>query len=210
MRPNDPKPAQAKYQRSDREVMSSIRTVSLCGILFSLASSCTAATNGSACAREASDFLAGPNEQTLHSVSGRKDDACWALIGASPGYLEKLDDSVSSGNETAARYLLGHLDTLDGGALEDALVSIGVFAERRPEDFLRLSRSGELPDRHMRNAVVMLPLELSDDPSAQLRRLMRRKAAFDRIEAPDLAPQKHAALEAIDAHAREIERSMRP
>jgi hypothetical protein len=190
--------------------MSNIGTANLCAILFLLTSGCTASADAPACAREASDFLMNPNEQTLRLVSGRNDEACWALIGASSVNLGKLDGSASSGNETATRYLIVHLNKLDGGALENALVALGVFAETKPEGFLRLSRSGELPDRHMRNAVVMLPLELSDDPSAQLRRLMLRKTAFDRIEAPDLAPQKHAALEAIDAHAEEIKRSMLP
>jgi hypothetical protein len=162
------------------------------------------------CANRVRAFLSEPNYLTLHTLSNGNDYVCWGVIGSSNSNLLRLNSSIASGNKWAAQYLLSYLNELDGGVLEDALVSLGQFADSDPEEFLSFSLHGEMSEYQMRNAVTMLPLSLSDSPEAQLAFLSVRRTRLIKVSGKNLQIQKNIALSAIDEFELEIKRATNP
>lgn len=156
------------------------------------------------CHDEVMALLAMPNSRTLDAVSGAGDQPCWAVIASSNEKLDKLLHFVEGGNRSAAEYLAGHLNTLDGGNLEDSLVALGQFSDHRMEALLDFAKDGRLSEHELREALTMLPLSLSDNPRAQLNVLKARRRCVTRVSRKDLAQVKDAALNAIDDFLAEI------
>jgi hypothetical protein len=162
------------------------------------------------CQKKVNEFMLTPSEKTSRILSSGAHGDCWNAISASNERLSRLNDLIASGNEWAARYILKHIRALDGGALEDSLVALGSFSEKSPEAFLRLFRAGELSEYHMKSALTMLPLELSDDLQTQLDLLEKRKLRLLNVSAPDLDGQKKIVADVINAQEAEIVRVIHP
>lgn len=72
------------------------------------------------------------------------------------------------------------------------------------ERLLSWAKSGVLPGRNLSDAVVMLPLSLTDNPKTQLRLLKTRRNKVLAIARRDLEQEKAKARTAIDEALSEI------
>jgi len=162
------------------------------------------------CHEEAMAFLATPNEKTALAVSGVSEMVCWKVIESSNANLNHLIHSVENGNRWAAQYLAKHLKSLDGGNLEDSLIALGQFAGRHMEYFLDFAKEGSISDHELKDALTMLPLSLSDNPTAQLKALKARKTRVMKVTRADLRKQRVTALKAIDDFVSEIRAHDKP
>jgi hypothetical protein len=127
------------------------------------------------------------NEEVLSQVQGAE------LLG-----------SVAKGDDGSARNLIGRLKDMDGGNLEDALVALGQFSDIHMDAFLAFAQQGLLSQRELTDALIMLPLSLGDDQSAQLSALQDRKHKVQHVTRTDLLEQRALALQAIDKAIDEV------
>jgi len=123
-----------------------------------------------------------------------------------PGYAqaEAWDERVRSGDPHAASCLALRLRVFDGAKLEDALVALGEFGDRRPVELLELAHRGELSRDSLSDAVRMLSLSLTDEFPAQLAAMKARRERFRRVTRPELASERRIALKSIDSALAEI------
>ena len=117
---------------------------------------------------------------------------------------QALHAQARKGERRAAYCLALHLRSLDGGELEDTLVALGQYGDRRPIGLLLLAYHGTLSRRSLADAVSMLPLSLSDDMKAQLTALEARRNRFRRVDEPKVVLERHLALRGINAAVAEI------
>ena|SRR5438270_3321352 len=164
----------------------------------------TSRSQDSNCQKSVHVFLAHPSQGGLQRVSHGE---CWAIVASSNSLLSKLDDWTKSGNQWAAEYLSEHLNNLDGGNLEDALEAMGGFSEHDMVRLLSFELEGKLSSWELDDALTMLPLSLSDNPSAQLRLLKRRRQKLASLTNKELLQQKVHALAAIDTFIAEVKRN---
>jgi hypothetical protein len=187
-----------------------LRSILLLSALVSVSSLWASdASATSPCQEAISPFLNMPAERTAAAVSGPNKASCWAAIESSNTSFDRLVHWVEQGNRWAAQYLAKHLTQLDGGNLEDALVALGQFSEHDIERLLVFAKSGLLSKHELSDAMRMLPLSLSDEPRAQLKRLSTRREKVRSVARKDLSEQKVQALTALDESASEI-RSKNP
>ena len=156
------------------------------------------------CAKAARKFLRNPSKNALKDVNASHKEACWGILGASNANLYKLLGFVENGNTSAAEYLSTNLDMLDGGNLEDSLISLGQFSELRMEAFLNFSKSGYLSDQEMTDALTMLPLFIGDDQKRQISVLEKRRKKILEVEDKNFELPKQRAIRAIDDFISEI------
>lgn len=160
--------------------------------------------NGSSCQDKVGFFIASPNEATMKSLVAEGGQECWAIIGSSNTLLDRLNQSVSSGDSFSAKYLADHLKDLDGGNLEDSLIALGDFSDHKMEQTLIFAHDGTLSDRSLSDVLTMLSLSMSDEPLTQLKVLQARREKIQRISRRDLSSQRVVALKAIDEFMLEI------
>ena len=135
-----------------------------------------------------------------------------AAMAAAPGACgelssvrsQALDRHAELGDDRAARCLAIGLGSLDGGDLEDALVALGRYGDRRPMKLLALTQQGTLTMRSLADAVRMLPLSYSDDFGRQQLSLKARRDRFREVSQPRLSAQRGLALRSIDAALAEL------
>lgn len=156
------------------------------------------------CQEALKNFLSAPIEPNFSALSKLNEDNCWTAIESSNAHLNKLNHLVEQGNRWAAQYLAGHLKKLDGGNLEDALRALGQFSDHNIERLLLFANEGLLSKWELSHALTMLPLSLTDRPSAQLALLKARRSKVLRVNDPSLSEQRSRALRAIDRFASEI------
>lgn len=156
------------------------------------------------CQETVSNFLSAPTEPNLIALSQLNENNCWTTIQSSNAHLNKLNHLVKTGNRWAAQYLASHLKKLDGGNLEDSLRALGQFSDHDIERLLHFANEGLLSKWELSHALTMLPLALTDHPSAQLALLKARRSRVLRVKDPTLAEQRSLALRAIDRFASEI------
>lgn len=159
----------------------------------------------SGCRERAAQFLSRPSKETLSILGDAANDSmCWSEVGSTNESLNRLLGFVENGNPWGAKYLAQHLNRLDGGNLEDSLVALGQFADRRVVELLKFAKSGYLSDRELADALTMLPLSMSDDLDMQLKAMQKRRAHVAKVRSSDLAGQRAIALKAIDSFIAEI------
>ncbi|RDI98678.1 hypothetical protein DVT68_09165 [Dyella solisilvae] len=166
-------------------------------------------TAASACQEGVELFLSNPSKQTLSTLDGGDDSGCWAFVSSTSETLDQLLLHVESGDFWSARFLAEHLSQLDGGELEDSLVALGQFGDHHATELLRYAKNRVISDRQMVDALVMLPLSLSDDFDAQLRWMRNRRSRVASVYDNDLAIERALALRSIDSHISEIEAARR-
>ena len=133
-------------------------------------------------------------------ASGLAD--CPQLASSAPS--QSLDRRVEAGDRQAAFCLARSLDSLDGGELEDSLVALGQFGDRRPVELLSLAHRGTLSRHSLAEAVGALPLSLTDNMHGQLQALKLRQARYRRIAQPQLAGERRLVLQSIESALTEI------
>jgi hypothetical protein len=114
---------------------------------------------------------------------------------------------VASGNDAAAEYLADHLSSTDGGNLEDALVSLGLYSDKKMQRFMTLAATSRISDMQFSSAVAALPLSLTDDFLGQLSAVLERRCAVARITDRKLTRFRTVALETLAKRAAEIRRA---
>jgi hypothetical protein len=159
-----------------------------------------------ACGRVVDEFLRSPTEALARSLNDTDSDGCWLTVSGSSALLDSLLTHVARGSTPAAHYLASHVRQLDGGNLEDSLRALGEFSERRMEVFFELEAKGLLSRNSLLGALTMLPIELADNPEAELSAMEARRAEVDRVDSAD--PRIRAeALQTIDSFIAEIKRA---
>jgi hypothetical protein len=156
------------------------------------------------CQQAADAFLSLPGKRTLATLARVDRAGCWSVIGSSNASLDRLDHWAEEGNRWAAQYLAKHLNQLDGGNLEDALVALGQFSDHDMESLLLFAKKGLLSKQELTDALTMLPLSLSDNPRAQLDLLSARKGKVIHVSRKNLWEQREQSLGAIDEFEAEI------
>jgi hypothetical protein len=121
------------------------------------------------------------------------------------GSIPALIRLVENGNVNVANLLAPHVRRLDGGELEDALRAYGILAGENPEALFAIQQSGGLTDQQVKDAVTMLPLQMSDDYPAQLQELEKRKDALQRVSDPG----KDAFMAEIEEFTKVVEAAAR-
>lgn len=126
------------------------------------------------------------------------NSACTDKLFRSNQRLAALQSAVARGNQDAARCLALHLNLLDGGNLEDSLISLGEFSNYQMGYFLYLRKDHLISQRSFENALAMLPLMFVEDLQASLTEINNRKAAVLKIGDQNLAVQKQQALNVLN------------
>jgi len=150
--------------------------------------------------------LATPDERALQSISGVKNKKCPDIIHSNSN-LDDLLRSVERGNSCSAQCLVENLNELDGGNLEDSLIALGKFSmsgKNGMEQLMYFVKNGQLSDRLFGHALIMLSLELTDNPCGQLNELRARKNRILKVKQKNLANEKLIAIKAIDRFILEI------
>lgn len=156
------------------------------------------ADDSSGCAKSAKEFLRRPDRTSFAGLGPRHGAECWSTIGATNDSLNALLGSVASGNEWSARYLVGNLDKLDGGNLEDAYIALGLLAERHVEVMFHFNQIGLLSRQDLASALTMLPWDLADDEQGQLRRMVLRRSEIARVRERRFEQEKVFSLRVVD------------
>ena len=84
-------------------------------------------------------------------------DACWAEEATLQRSFNKLNITAAAGNDAAAEYLVDHLSLIDGGNLEDALISLGLYSDRKMRRFMTLAVNKRISEVHFTSALATLP-----------------------------------------------------
>lgn len=179
----------------------------LAALLFANADALCAASSTQDCQVYANVFLSHPNQKTFTALVSYTGNQCWKIIGGSNENLKKLLTSVSSGNYSAASYLVENLKSLDGGNLEDSLVALGDFSDSHMADFLAFANKGLISPHELTDALTMLPLSMSDNQRARLSTMRARRCRVNKVARQGLENQKVTALKAIDDFISEIKSS---
>jgi len=156
------------------------------------------------CKETARVFLMLPSEEGMNALAGSREAACWLEFESSNTNGSKLNGWVERGNRWAAQYLATHVNHLEGGNGEDALIALGMFSEQDMESLFVFAKHGLLTKNDFHHALTMLPLSLADDLHAQLNALNTRRAKVSLVARKDLSEQKQQALTAIDEFAAEL------
>lgn len=101
------------------------------------------------------------------------------------------------------------LRSLDGGELEDALIALGRYGDRKPVELLTLSHQGTLPMPSLADAVRMLPSSWSDNFVRQQLLLQARRNRFTNVSQWRLSAERKLAQRSIDAALVELARAPR-
>lgn len=159
------------------------------------------------CGEKAREFIHRPSGASVNALEADAS-GCWSTIAHSDELLQSLIKVVAGGDVVAAAYLAPRIRRLEGGNLEDALTALGEFAEKRMKEFLELVKAGKITTHELNDSLTMLPLTLSDEPSAQLSAMKKRRAQVEQITDPALSDYRAAALKSIDSFIAEIQVSM--
>ena len=171
------------------------------GLLLASANSYSEQPTPSDCKSAVGAFLSAPDQAKFAALD---KSACSVLILSSNENLNRLNRFVEAGNSWAAQYSAEHVNELDGGNLEDALIALGQFSNHNMTRLLLFAKNRLLSERELSNALTMLPLSLSDNPDAQLEGLNQRRSKVVSVTRKDLMQQRRQALAAIDAFVSEI------
>ena len=168
----------------------------------------TAAVTAVPCILRSEKFIHDPVTASADELNAPSGADCWSAVMRSEAALSALIVAIRQGSIPAAKYLAPHVDSLDGGELEDAHRALGEFSMFHMTEFMNLARSGALTERDLRRSLVMLPLSLSDRPKSQLAELKKRRAEVEEVSDPALSHYREAALNAIDFGIEQRQRSM--
>ncbi len=172
-------------------------------LLLSVDAHGTDHSNASGCQAAVNQFLSLPSQRTFAALV-KVNEGCWSQIESKNSDLNRLNRWAEHGNPWAAQYSARHLKQLDGGNLEDTLIALGQFSDHDMERLLLFAKQGLLSKGELSDALTMLPLTLSDRPSAQLAVLKARRNKIVLVTRADLRQQRIQALSAIDEFDSEI------
>jgi hypothetical protein len=144
------------------------------------------------------NFLERPSQQTFLAVSGKNGETVCKEMTSDGPELAKLCDQVSRGNLWAARYLLRYLHKCDGAALEIALIGLGQFGDRDPEQLLDFVRQGMMTPKDLTDAVGTRPLTFVDNDLGTIHFFEARRNKLEQVNRKNLVALKAQALKAVN------------
>lgn len=160
------------------------------------------------CQHKIALFLSDPsykNYLELYSnESAIANDACWSEIKRDVHNLARLYKYTTQGNEWAIKILLEHTSDLDGGELEDAYIALGESFDSKPRVLLREFKKRRMTENQFTQALLMLPLSLTDDVRGELTALKARKKTILSIKDAALNHQKKMAAKVLDSQIEQI------
>jgi len=157
------------------------------------------------------DFISQPDDdQRLHAVQALirpAQDPCASVAGLENADRARLFALVASGNERAFEVSLRIKKCLDGGELEDMLISIGTFVDRKPEAFLVGVSQTEQSNGQLADMVRALPLDLADDFDGMIKLIQRRRESVAAIKRPDMSQLRGRAVDILVAYETELRKT---
>jgi hypothetical protein len=132
------------------------------------------------------DFLRRPDAMSAAQLTGalrtQISHRCDPIVVPSSEQVSALTKLVVKGGD-AALILTAFLATrcLDGGNFEDVYRSLGRRLANLPDDVFRALEQEEVSEEELTYLTTMLPLELVDDPAAQLSEVDRRIVSIARV-----------------------------
>jgi hypothetical protein len=145
-------------------------------------------------------FLDEPTEENYIGLN----DECWSEFEKDVLRLTRLYNHAEQANEWAIRYLIKHLDKLDGGELEDALIALGESLHINPIILFREFKEGRMREYSFRSALEMLPLSFVDNKKGTLQELELRKMIVFSINEPGFEREKELAIKVLDDSIAEV------
>jgi hypothetical protein len=118
-------------------------------------------------------------------------------------------EAAEHGDTPSARCVASHVQRLDGGDLEDALIALGFYGDHHPRELLKMAKSGKLSRRAFKGALSMLGDSYADRFRAQLKRFVKRRELIRSVSDPSLRPQEWTAIRTLNARIREIAELLR-
>lgn len=166
------------------------------------------------CQQEVTLFLNEPNDKHYLELNrtdiGVGSDICWREIKYDVRNLAKLYWHASRGNPWAIKILIKHTNDLDGGELEDAYIALGESVDIVPTVVLQEFNEHRMTRNQFEQALVMLPLSLSDNEEGEILALKSRKERILSVTDGSLKPQKYLAVKIIDRQIKEIAKESQP
>ncbi len=113
-------------------------------------------------------FLNDPTEKNFRFAENiiSSESRCnrkWYSKSEYSEYLSSLFNMISQGNEYSFKIGLLILDCLDGGNLGDAYRSIGLFFDNNSSYFSKIINNKTISDEKLKNMLIMLPLDTTDN-----------------------------------------------
>ncbi len=109
-------------------------------------------------------------------------------------FRQDLFRLISEGNAPALRVGFQVDKCLDGGDLEDLNRSIGLFFDKKPDDFVKESTQANIAPQRFAKWISSLPLTLIDDPTSQLELINERVNKVESLVASIEPQMSKAAL----------------
>jgi hypothetical protein len=135
------------------------------------------------------------------------DDDCWWRVSKMPGNFTKLTEIVASGNDMAADFLASRLSSNEGVDLEDALIGLGLYSDKKMQRFMSFVVNKKLSEGQFSSSIASLPLTLTDDFIGQVSAIAARRCAAGTVSDPKLSRAKTIALTILDERIKEIRRA---
>jgi hypothetical protein len=160
------------------------------------------------CKNKVALFLNQPNYENYLALNrndtSENSDVCWLDLKIDVDNLASLYGHARQGNTWAIKILIKHTSDLDGGELEDAYIALGESIDREPRILLREFKEKRMTENQFKQALVMLPLSLTDNEKGEVAALKARKSKIHSIKDSSLKQQKELAEKVINSRIRRI------
>lgn len=154
-------------------------------------------------------FLSKPSYTSYQALQTHGEaDICWYELKSNVYNLAKLYDHTSKGNKWAIKTVIRHTGDLDGGELEDAYRALGESIDIKPQIILNELKDRKMTESQFEQAIVMLPLSLTDNECGKLATLKARKRKIQAIKDSGLNNQKKLAVKLIDKRIERITKNL--
>lgn len=133
-------------------------------------------------------LLNNPSSTTLENcknAGGPSLTDCAINGGFNNENRAELYTLIRSGDTYAFQAGLLAFSCWDGGELEDFYRSAGQFFDKRPDEFMHLTRDYRVDNYPLERMVSMLPLELTDNFDGKLALVEQRIGLLKKVEDPN-------------------------
>lgn len=138
--------------------------------------------------------------QAVQALIASTPEMCGSITGLENADRARLYALVASGNERAFQVGLRIKKCLDGGELEDMLIGIGSFLERKPEAFLLGVSQTQQSTVQFGDMLRAMPLDLSDDTNGMIMLVRRRRESVSTVARQDLSQLRARAIDILAAY----------
>jgi len=166
-------------------------------------------TSAQTCKNSVVNFLGNPSKgnytQLVNPRTSQELADCWSIIDTNEALRTRADNLVTTGNEWTIRFVASTLKRLDGGSLEDALITLGRASHRSPELLLSLANAGNISYKERGDAVTMRPETLIDKDKESIDEMRARAESFKSVRKPALDRPKAYVLKQLQGVIQELE-----